>query len=122
MINGVATIYFDLQGGISTNLVDHLVGKEFIEIVLSDEDLLEDEDVIIGPNPAISVMRVELPAQYNKLSYVLYDINGRIVNAANVSTNVFYLYKDFLQDGMYYLELRSSDKLLKTKKLVFQDR
>lgn len=120
-INSASIIFFDLEDGIETNEVTHTVGEEFIEIVLSDEDLLLDSELMIAPNPAVSSIRVELPEQYKDLSYVLYDTKGSIVNAANTPSNVFYIYRDFIQKGMYFLEIRSSTKILGTKKIVFQD-
>ena len=120
-INNSSMIYFDLEDGIETNLVSHLVGEEFIEIVLSDKDLLLDNEMVVAPNPAISTVRIEFPAQYQNLSYVLYDTKGSIINAANIPSNVFYINRDFIQKGMYFLEIRSSTKILGTKKIVFQD-
>ena len=120
MINSTSVIYFDLEDGIVTNQVNHLVGEEFIEIILNNEEVLLDE-MVIAPNPAISSMKIELPSSYKNLSYVLYDTNGRVINAANIPVNVFYIYRDFIPQGMYFLEIRSASKLIGTKKIVFQD-
>jgi len=120
-INSSSMIFFDLDEGIETNLVSHIVGEQFIEIVLSDKDLLLDNEMIVAPNPAISTVRVELPAEYENLSYVLYDTKGSIMSAANVVSNVFYINRDFIKGGMYFLEIRSTTKILGTKKIVFQD-
>jgi len=120
-IIGASIIFFDFDEGLETNEITHTVGEQFIEIVLSDKDLLLDSELMIAPNPAISSIRIELPEQYKDLSYVLYDTKGSIINAANTPTNVFYIYRDFIQKGMYFLEIRSSSKILGTKKIVFQD-
>lgn len=120
-INIASMIFFDLVQEVGTNLVTHTVGEEFIEIVLGDEDLLLDNELTIAPNPAVSSIRIELPEQYTDLSYVIYDTKGSVVSAANSASNVFYIYRDFLKTGMYLLEIRSSSKILGTKKIVFQD-
>ena len=121
IIKSASIIFFDLEEGIETNEVMHTVGEEFIEIVLSDKDLLLEDEVLVAPNPAISSVRVELPEHYNELSYVLYDTKGRIISAANSPSNVFYIYRGLIQKGLYFLELRSETKILGTKKIVFQD-
>jgi hypothetical protein len=120
-INSTSIIFFDPNNGIQTNLVTHTVGEEFIEIVLNDKNILVDDEVMIAPNPAIETVRVTLPEQYKNLSCVLYDIKGSIVYAANSPSNTFFINRGFIQKGMYILEIRSSSKLLGTKKIVFQD-
>ena len=120
-INSKSIIFYDLNAGIETNTVSHTVGEEFIEIILSDEDILSEDELVVAPNPAVSSIRVEIPAEYTDVSYVLYDTNGRIVNAANTPNNVFYIYRGLIQKGMYFLELRSATKILGKKKIVFLD-
>ncbi len=120
-INSSSIIFYDLEDGIETNVVTHTVGEEFIEIVLSDKDLLVDDELEVAPNPAISSVKITLPEHYKEISYVLYDTKGSIMSAANSPTNVFYINRDFIKSGMYFLELRSSRKIIGTKKIVFQD-
>ncbi len=120
-ISSASIIFFDLEDGIETNVVTHIVEENFIEIVLSDEDLLLADEMVVAPNPAVSTMRIELPERYKNLSYVLYDTKGSIINAANTPSNAFYINRDFIQRGIYFLEIRSSSKILGTKKIVFRD-
>ncbi|MDF1694639.1 MAG: T9SS type A sorting domain-containing protein [Saprospiraceae bacterium] len=122
IINSTATLFFDNGTTVITNTVDHQVGEEFIEIVLNNEEIVLDNELVLGPNPAISSMRVELSEKYKDISYILYDSNGRIMSAANSPTNVFYIQREFLRGGIYILEIRSSTKVLGTKKIVFLDR
>lgn len=120
-INSQSILIFDLQDVVETNVITHTIGEEFIEIVLSNEDLLSDRELVVAPNPALSNIRVEIPAEFKDVSYVLYDTNGRVVNAANTPSNIFYIHRDFIQEGMYFLEIRSSSTPLGTKKIVFYD-
>ena len=120
-IKSTSTIYFDFEDGIETNSISHIVGEEFIEVVLNDEDILLDNEVMVAPNPAVSTMKIELPSSYTNLSYVLYDTKGQVANAANLVENVFYIKRAFLERGMYFLEVRSSNKIIGKKKIVFVD-
>lgn len=121
VIKGSSVIFFELEDGIVTNEVTHLVGEEFIEIILNDKDILLDNELVVAPNPAVSSVRIQLPERYRNLSYVMYDTKGAVVSAANAPSNVFYISRDFIERGMYFLELRSEDRIIGTKKIVFQD-
>lgn len=121
VIGNSAFIYFDSDDLIATNVVNHTIGESFIEIVLNDKEVLMDNELMIAPNPAVSEMKIEVPEQYKSLSYVLYDTKGNVVSAANVLSNVFYINRDFIEGGMYFLEIRSFSKPIGTKKIVFQD-
>ncbi|MEM9545046.1 MAG: T9SS type A sorting domain-containing protein, partial [Bacteroidota bacterium] len=120
-ITSASIIFFDLKDGIETNEVSHIVGEEFIEVVINTVDLLSEEELVVAPNPATSLLKIEVPAEYKDLSYMLYDTKGSVMSAASVLTNAFYIQRDFLQSGMYFLELRSANKKIGTKKIVFQD-
>ena len=120
-IRSSSLLFFDDQNGIATDEVFHTVGEEFIEIILSNEDLLSDEELIVVPNPATSSIRVELPEDVNNVSYIIYDNKGSVVSAANALSNAFYISRDFIESGMYFLEIRSSTKVIGVKKIVFLD-
>ena len=121
VIGNTAQIYFDYDTQVSTNLVDHLIGEDFIEIVLSDQIVLLDDELITAPNPASDMMRIEVPAELDDVSYVVYDINGRIVNAANTVSNVFYISKMTINSGFYILEIKSGSRTIGTKKIIFKE-
>jgi len=121
MIFSSSSILLDRENEEVSNVIDHLVGEEFIEIILSNEELTDETMLTVAPNPATTMVRIELQEDHNHLSYVLYDINGRIVNAANVPSKVFYINRDFIQAGMYILEIKSSSNIIGTKKIVFYD-
>ena len=120
-ITNNSMIFFDLQDGVETNEVFHNVGEEFIEIILSNKDLLDDDELVVSPNPAVNTVKIELPSEYQDISYVVYDNKGRVINAANAPSNVFYINRDFIESGMYFLEIRSSAKRIGMKKIVFLD-
>jgi hypothetical protein len=121
LIKSTSVLFFDLESGIVSNEVDHQVGEEFIEIVLNNKEVLLDDELMVAPNPSSGSMKIELPSSYINLSYVLFDTKGQVINAANVPMNVFYLQRDFIPQGMYFLEIRSGTRKLGTKKIVFQD-
>lgn len=118
-ISNTADIYFDFNDAIITNTYTHLIGEEFIEIILDDKMILLDNKLVAAPNPAVDIMRVEVPEATKEVSYILYDINGMIVNAANCPANTFYINKGIMSSGIYILEIKSEDRTIGRKKLIF---
>ena len=118
-ISNTADIYFDFNDAIVTNTYLHLIGEEFIEVILDDNTILLDNELVMAPNPAVDIMRVEVPEMTKDLSYILYNVNGMIVNAANCPSNVFYINKGMMSSGIYILEIKSEDRTIGRKRLMF---
>ncbi|MFT4536166.1 MAG: putative repeat protein (TIGR01451 family) [Saprospiraceae bacterium] len=118
-ISNTADIFFDFNDAIVTNTYTHLIGEEYIEIILDDKTILLDYELVAAPNPAVDIMRVEVPETTKDVSYILYDINGMIVNAANCPSNVFYINKGMMFRGIYILEIKSEERTIGRKKLMF---
>ena len=118
-ISNTADIYFDFNDAIVTNTYRHLIGEEFIEVILDDKTILLDNELVSAPNPAIDIMRVEVPETTKDVSYILYNVNGMIVNAANCPSNVFYINKGMMSSGIYILEIKSDNQTIGRKKLMF---
>ena len=118
-IRNTADIYFDFNDAIVTNTYSHLIGEEFIEVILDNKTILLDNELITAPNPAVDIMRVEVPETTKEVSYILYDVNGMLVNAANCPSNVFYINKGMMPSGIYILEIKSEDHTIGRKKLMF---
>ena len=118
-INNTADIYFDFNDSIVTNTYTHQIGEEFIEVILDDKTILLDNEMIAAPNPTVDIMKIEVPEATKDISYILYDINGMVVNAANCPSNTFYINKGMIQSGIYILEIKSEDRTIGRKKLIF---
>lgn len=118
-INNTADIYFDFNDPIVTNTYTHQIGEEFIEVILDDSTILLDNELVAAPNPTSDIMKVEVPKATENISYILYNINGMVVNAANCPSNVFYINKGLMQSGVYILEIKSDNQTIGRKKLMF---
>ena len=118
-INNTADIYFDFNDPFITNTYTHQIGEEFIEVILNDKTILLDNELLAAPNPAVDVMKIEVPVTTKEISYILYDLNGMVVNAANCPSNVFYINKGMIQSGIYILEIKSEERTIGRKKLIF---
>lgn len=121
MIGNNADIFFDYESQISTNVVDHLIGENFIEILLDNSNILLDDELMTAPNPASDMMRIEVPEEYEDVSYIIYNANGSVVNAANTTSNVFYINKMTINNGLYILEIKSKSRTIGTKKIIFKN-
>jgi len=119
LIKNTADIYFDFNGPIITNTYSHQIGQEFIEVILDDNTILLDNELIAAPNPSMDVIKIEVPQTTKDISYILYNINGMVVNAANCPSNTFYINKGMIQSGIYILEIKSEDRTIGRKKLMF---
>lgn len=120
-ITNTSVLNFDLLDEIVSNQVSHIVGEEFIEISLNNENLNLSDAIMIAPNPATSSIRISIPESYEDLSFVMYDTKGRVISAANTPSNVFYIQREYIEKGMYFLEIRTKTKVLGTKKIIFLD-
>jgi len=118
-INNTADIYFDFNEAIVTNTYTHTIGEEYIKIMLDDKTVVLDNQVITAPNPSSDIMMIEVPSTIKDISYVLYNANGIVVNAANCPSNAFYINKGMMFSGIYILEIKSNNQTIGRKKLIF---
>jgi hypothetical protein len=62
--------------------------------------------VSVYPNPSNGVWNVTLKSGFTSSAYRLVDLQGRLISTANVSgANSFQVQNDFIQSGMYLLQL-----------------
>ena len=118
-IQNSADIYFDNNDPVVTNTYTHKIGDEYIEVILDNNIIMLDDALIASPNPAVDVMKIDIPNHLKNISYVLYDTKGFVVNAANCPQNTFYINKGMMQSGLYILEIISDNQIVGRKKLIF---
>ena len=107
-LEGIAEIYLTQtnETGCSTT--------EFIEVIISWpttlEELTEEMDFIVYPNPFIDYTTIEVNnPQKVRYDLYLYDIKGGLVKSfINQTSNKVKLKKEF-SDGIYHLQLISSN-------------
>ena len=121
IIGSDAEITFNGTEVLTTNEFTHQIGENFIEMVLYDEIILLDDEFVTAPNPSSQLMKIEVPSVLSELSYIIYNWQGSVINAANCPSNVFYIKKDLIPNGVYILEVRSNNRPVGTKKIIFQE-
>lgn len=88
-----------------------VTGHEMIESI--------KDHVQIAPNPANEFLRISIdfPEMISKIE--LFDLTGKLVFASpEIHEKVYYLNRQSLPDGMYFVRMKIGDILL-TKKVVF---
>lgn len=83
--------------------------------VLSPQQL----DLSIYPNPAQSIITLEVAPDYEILDFGIYDLSGRHVGGAlNVNTNRYNYLTSFLEDGLYIIHMRFEEGILSSRILI----
>jgi len=122
VIKNSAAIYFDFNEPVITNVTEHTLGKDFIELDFStsiiDFPLFR---MSVQPNPFSSVATINIDNQDMKdASFFLYDLNGRLIKQQAFSGNQFQLNRNDLADGMYLFKVLSEGQLVGNGKLTVQ--
>lgn len=120
IIDNAADVAYDYGDAAATEVYTHIIAEDYIEIILGEEEVLLDANLTVAPNPVADMLRIAVPEGYSDISYVLYDLSGKVINAANCRSNAFYINRGMMIDGVYVLEIRSGERTLGTKKVIFQ--
>jgi Leucine-rich repeat (LRR) protein len=121
LIENQAAIYFDYNPPIFTNTTFHTIGEEFVPIVLTIEDLYEEDiEVTAFPNPFDYSTTIKVEGnEYDVLELSVFDIGGRLMTEKQTSSvNQIQLSRGALQAGVYFYKLKGDGKLLNTGKLL----
>ena len=76
------------------------------------------DNVMIYPNPANDVINVELAEKYEKVSWILVNVNGQVVKKSNEEYNNFVIKLDEINSGLYFLNLDLDGKQMMKKIVV----
>ena len=119
VIKNSAAIYFDFNEPVITNVTEHTLGKEFIEIEVRtstfDTPLMEMD---VYPNPFAESAMVTIDQLNGKEhSFFLYDLNGRLVKQYDFTGNQFQLMRQDLHSGVYLFEVLSEGQFMGNGKL-----
>lgn len=119
-IKNSAAIYFDFNEPVITNVTEHTLGKDYIEVDFStsiiDFPLFKME---VQPNPFNTSTTVTIADQEMKAgSFFLYDLQGRLIKQQTFTGNQFQLNRKDLPDGMYLFKVVSAGQLMGQGKLT----
>jgi hypothetical protein len=74
--------------------------------------------IVIYPNPTTDILNIEIPDDFEQLSFELIDILGRMHIKAEVSTNIYKINTGNLKEGVYILKVKSFGKNIATERIV----
>jgi len=123
VINNSAAIYFDYNPPIITNTTFHTIGENFITIILSTEQVYENDIAVkVYPNPFKDFTTLEVRGKdYESLTLEVYDLSGRIIQTLKAKhTSTMKIYSQDLPQGVYIYELKGDHQRISTGKLIVQ--
>lgn len=95
--------------------------EQAIEIYsLSTPDNIINVNLALYPNPAISkaILDLNLSQFQEETKFELFDLNGKLIRAAIIVSNQTIIDIDNLPNATYFLNVFSSNKILKSFKLI----
>lgn len=123
VINNSAAIYFDYNPPIITNTTFHTIGENFITIILSTEQVYENDIAVkVYPNPFKDFTTLEVRGKdYESLTLEVYDLSGRIVQTLKAKhTSTMKIYSQNLPQGVYIYQLKGDHQRISTGKFIVQ--
>ena len=119
-INNDVAIYFDFNDPVITNETTHLIGEDFIEIVLTNiNDQYPGLDISISPNPfnEQAVFQIKgFPAE--QINFHLYDGQGKQVLQESFRGSQWTFHRNGLSSGLYFYTIESGGTPLGTGKVI----
>lgn len=121
-INNTADIYFDFNAPIRTNTTLHTIGKDFLQIQLTDIKNHTQQSVTIKafPNPFKDKTYIYITSgNIEDAILVLTNIQGQLIKTIPVNNgNQFEIHRDDLPVGVYFFSILSQNKILSSGKLI----
>ena len=74
-------------------------------------------NAILYPNPSIGVVKIKITEEsWDNLSYELYNLQGKLIQTAELSAAITSIDISTIEDGSYYLRIQNSGQILKNFK------
>jgi hypothetical protein len=91
--------------------LDNNVASNWIasnDVVFSVDDLFEDEDFNVYPNPVTSILRIEAGTEIKSVN--IFDLQGRLISSENAGSNSYELDMRCFKSGPYILYIFTTEK------------
>ncbi len=76
-------------------------------------------DLTVYPNPTTKYLNINvLDSNFNKLSYALYDLQGRIIKSEKIVTTNTLINMQGLAVATYFLKVKQNQQIQKTFKII----
>lgn len=120
-----AGIYFDHNPVVLTNIANHTVCVDFIEIDLENVPVRTPDQpetgLLVFPNPAGQEVRVQIEtAHFNGGQVHLLDVYGRVLWQQTAFSETLILRRNGLAGGVYFVEFEAPNGLRVVRRVVFE--
>lgn len=117
-----ATIIYDELKLENTNTVCHTIGRDFIKIITSNNEIPNiNLDVKVYPNPIKDFAIIEIQGMDLKEGkFLLYDLEGKLKYSQNILSNSFQVSSADLPTGLYVFKIESKDQLVSSGKVIIR--
>jgi len=109
-------VFNDIEGIFTELAIDVF---EVVEGQPSSVAELEQVELLIYPNPTVDQFTISLKT-LDFDQYVLTDVNGRILRSRQISDLAFDIDASSLSPGVYFLQLKSGEKISRAHRLIKQ--
>lgn len=115
----IGQVFYSTTTG-TTGSVYHGVQQAFEILTLSNPELSAlTLSAVLHPNPTMDRIVLSLTnSELTNLSYVLYDLNGKVISSALVKESETPIAMQHLPSGVYVLNINQNNTELKTFKII----
>jgi len=118
-ITNQAAIYFDFNEPVITNTVLHTVGKDFLNVSSSTNELLAEEIVSLYPNPVNDIFIIEIKKNaYLASTLKIFNTSGSMVQEIQLNESKQTIELDAEYDGMYFYKIEQNGTSVAEGKLI----
>jgi uncharacterized repeat protein (TIGR01451 family) len=125
-VSNTALVNLGFEAPYLTNVIQHSICgdiiDDFVEIILdTNEPENEAAKVLIQPNPFVDQTMITIEGEtFQKMEVLLFDANGRLILQKQENGNQLILDRGMLPSGVYFIQLKGDDQLIKTGKVIAQ--
>lgn len=87
--------------------------------VLDTDNHSEENQILLFPNPTSSMINLKINSLMSEeLRFVLYDMNGRILEENRISQNEIQIPMGKYSKSIFFIEIRDKERKLKSFKII----
>ena len=129
VIENTASVTFDFGAPIASEMAFHTIGGEAASDLIEVEVSTDVEDIVLPgvsvdvfPNPFTERATIELVGlgETPKITFQLFDVTGRLVQADSHSISRFDFYPNQLSEGLYFFSILSEGQLVTSGKVFIR--
>jgi hypothetical protein len=103
--------------------ITHKIAKDFLKVLVkTQENFLPNVSVKVMPNPFDSEAKIIIDGleKIEKLTFLLIDINGRLLKKMTSDEALFTLQKENLQAGLYFYKIENQGLTISSGKILIE--